>query len=164
MSSARDFDFLLGHWSVRHRRLRRRLAGDTTWVEFEGTAVARPILQGLGNFDEIQVALPDDPYVGSTLRLFDPVTGLWTIYWMETRRPALDPPMVGAFDGGVGTFFGDDVFEGRSIRVRFLWSSTSDSACRWEQAFSGDGGQTWETNWVMTFTRLGKWVAASRDQ
>lgn len=154
MSGARDFDFLLGRWSVHHRRLRQRLAGDTVWMECSGSAVVQPILRGLGNFDEIDIPLPDNPYAGATLRLFDPVTRAWTIYWMDSRRPALDPPMIGTFSGGVGTFLGDDVFDGRPIRVRFLWSSASETACRWEQAFSTDGGQSWETNWVMAFTRM----------
>lgn len=153
MSSANDFDFLIGNWSVFHRRLNRRLARDTEWIEFTGPATARPILGGLGNFDEIAIALPSGPYLGATLRLFNPATQLWSIYWMESRNPALDPPMIGKFEDGRGLFYGDDVFEGRPIRVRFIWTPMTAAACRWEQAFSDDGGQSWETNWIMAFTR-----------
>lgn len=153
MSSARDFDFLMGEWTVLHRRLARRLVQDTRWVEFAGTASARPILDGLGNIDEMQIPLPAGPYVGCTLRLFDPAARMWTIHWTESRRPVLDPPMVGAFSDGIGTFYGDDELDGRPIRVRFLWSRASATECRWEQAFSPDGGQSWEVNWVMTFAR-----------
>ncbi len=153
MSTANDFDFLIGNWSVLHRRLKRRLAGDTDWVEFTGAATARKILGGLGNFDEIQIALPSDPYLGATLRLFNPATQLWSIYWMDSRHPVMDPPMVGKFEDGRGLFYGNDVFEGRPIRLRFIWSPTTAATCRWEQAFSEDGGQSWETNWTMAFTR-----------
>ena len=69
-----------------------------------------------------------------------------------SRNPKLDPPMVGSFSDGRGLFFGDDTFEGKPIRVRFIWSPLTYATCRWEQAFSQDGGETWETNWTMDFT------------
>jgi hypothetical protein len=153
-SSAADFDFLIGEWSVLHRRLKRRLAGDSEWIEFRGPAAARKILGGLGNFDEIRIDLPEGSYLGATLRLFDPRTGRWTIHWMDSRNPRLEAPMVGSFEGGRGLFFGDETFEGKPIRVRFVWTPLTASSCRWEQAFSPDGGLTWETNWTMEFTRL----------
>ena len=149
-----DFDFLLGRWSVRHRRLKERLTGCTEWIEFMGTASVRTILGGLGNFDECIIPLPDGQFVGATLRLFDPSTGLWTIYWMDSRRPGrLDPPMVGRFVNSEGLFLGDDSHEGRPIRVRFIWSRSSSDTCRWEQAFSIDHERTWEINWTMDFIR-----------
>lgn len=156
MNSAVGFDFLIGDWSVRHRRLKRRLAADTEWIEFVGRASARKILGGLANIDEMTIDLPSGPYVGATLRLFNPGTGLWSIYWMDSRNPALDPPVVGGFAGSRGLFYGDDTFEGRPIRIRFVWIVLSTSACTWEQAFSDDMGQSWETNWTMEFTRLGQ--------
>jgi hypothetical protein len=152
-TGANDFDFLIGEWSVLHRRLKRRLAGETEWIEFSGPASARKILAGLGNLDEITINLPTGPYAGATLRLFNPDTQLWSIYWMDSRNPGLDPPMIGKFGDGRGVFFGDDHFEGKPIRVRFIWSPLGRTTCRWEQAFSVDGGESWETNWVMTFTR-----------
>lgn len=148
-----DFDFLIGSWSVVHRRLQRRLAGDTTWIEFTGPAAAQKILAGFGNLDELHIDLPADAYVGSTLRLYNPSTREWSIYWMDSRNPKLDPALTGHFRAGVGVFFGTDVFEGRPIDVRFIWSSITPSSCRWEQAFSIDGRKTWETNWIMKFTR-----------
>ncbi len=153
MSSERDFDFLIGDWSVLHRRLRRRLAGDTEWDEFTGPASARKILGGLGNFDEISLPLPSGAYAGATVRLFNPATRLWSIYWMDSRNPVLDPPMVGKFSDGRGLFYGDDRLDGRAIRVRFIWTPITAQSCRWEQAFSEDEGRSWETNWVMSFTR-----------
>ena len=151
---ARDFDFLIGEWSVRHRRLKRRLAGDSEWIEFTGPAAVREILGGLGNFDECRIDLPEGAYTGATLRLFDPATRLWTIYWMDSRSPRLDPPVVGSFRDGRGLFFGDDTFAGTPIRVRFIWSPLTANSCHWEQAFSQDGGEVWETNWTMSFTRV----------
>lgn len=148
-----DFDFLIGDWSIRHRRLKQRLAGCAEWIECSGPASARKILGGLGNIDECEIALPTGTYLGSTLRLFNPSAQTWTIYWMDSRDPKLDPPMAGRFEDGRGLFFGDDTFEGRPIRVRFIWSAMTPTACRWEQAFSDDGGESWETNWTMDFTR-----------
>jgi len=152
-AGAADFDFLIGDWTVRHRRLARRLAQDTSWIEFRGSASVRSILGGLGNIDEIGIDLPSGAYVGATLRLFDPSTALWTIYWMDSRHPRLDPPMVGRFSGGCGLFYGDDTHEGRPVRVRFIWTVVSPETCTWEQAFSVDDERTWETNWTMEFQR-----------
>ncbi|MBS0285599.1 MAG: DUF1579 domain-containing protein [Proteobacteria bacterium] len=148
-----DFDFLIGNWDVRHRKLRKRLARDTRWDEFGGTMRARPLLAGHGNFDENVIDLPDGSYHACTLRLHDPATGRWTIHWIDGRDPKLDPPMTGSFAGGNGTFHGDDNFEGRPIRVRFLWTPPGDAGPRWEQAFSDDGGANWETNWIMDFVK-----------
>lgn len=153
-NGADDFDFLIGDWSVLHRRLNRRLVGDTRWIEFQGPGTARKILGGLGNIDEYRIDLPTGPYLGASLRLFNPATQTWSIHWIDSRDPRMDPPMVGAFDGGRGLFFGDDAFEGKPIRVRFEWSGITPSACRWEQAFSVDAGESWETNWTMAFTRV----------
>jgi hypothetical protein len=108
VAGAGDFDFLIGEWSVRHRRLKRRLAGETEWIEFTGPASVRKILDGLGNIDECRIDLPEGSYRGATLRLFDPATRAWTIYWIDGRNPKLDPPMVGRFEAGRGIFFGDD--------------------------------------------------------
>ena len=149
-----DFDFLIGEWSVVHRRLKRRLTSEAEWFEFSGPATARKILDGLGNIDEYRIDLPAGAYVGSSLRLFNPATQNWSIYWMDSRDPKLDPPMVGRFQDGRGLFFGDDSFDGKKVRVRFIWSGMTRLACRWEQGFSIDGGASWETNWIMTFTRV----------
>jgi len=111
-------------------------------------------LAGQVNIDDNELALPTGPYRALTLRAFDPISATWAIWWLDSRHPHhLDPPVVGRFEAGVGTFYGDDVLDGRPIRVRFLWHDITPTSCRWEQAFSADGGATWETNWVMTFTR-----------
>lgn len=149
-----DFDFFFGEWNVSHRRLQRRLAGDSNWGAFGGTCAVRPLLGGLGNVDDNVIELPDGAYRAATLRTFDPATRQWSIWWIDGRNPlTIDVPMRGAFVGGVGTFVCEDVFEGRPIRVRFLWSGMTQNKARWEQAFSGDGGESWETNWIMEFAR-----------
>ena len=153
--TARDFDFWLGSWQVHNRRLRERLSGSDEWDEFEATATARPILDGLGNEDEFRTDW-NGGFVGMSFRFFHPTTGLWAIYWADSRRSGLlDPPVIGAFDGDVGIFEGHDTFQGRPIMVRYTWSGVTTRTPRWEQAFSEDGGETWETNWVMDFTREG---------
>ena len=89
---------------------------------------------------------------GAALRLFDPAKGKWIIYWADNLNPGvLQPPVIGSFKGDVGEFYGDDELNGKKIRVRYIWKRGISP--RWEQAFSADGGKTWETNWIMTFTR-----------
>lgn len=154
-ATARDFDFWMGRWNVHNRRLRERLAGCNAWDEFEATSVARPLLDGLGNEDEFRTDY-EGGFVGMSFRFFDPEQKQWAIYWADSRRPGLlDPPVFGSFSGDTGVFEGTDTFDGRPILVRFTWSGVTTSTPRWEQAFSDDGGQTWETNWVMEFTPAG---------
>ena len=150
--SANDFDFVHGAWRVRHRQLLERLAGCGEWIEFDGTMEATPILGGLGNFDRNVIDLPGGRYEASTLRLFRPDTRQWSLHWIDGRDPKIDPPLYGTFKDGVGTFFGDDSFGGRPIRLRFLWERPSPTTARWNQAFSADGGATWEINWIMEFS------------
>ena len=150
-----DFDFYMGTWWVRHRRLKERLAGSDEWEEFEGTSRAWPLLDGAGNIDDNVLELPSGTYRAISLRSFDPETDLWSIWWLDGRSPTrLDPPVVGGFRDGLGTFMGNDTFEGRPIIVRFRWSGITPTTARWEQAFSEDGGSTWEVNWVMEMTKV----------
>jgi hypothetical protein len=149
----RDFDFWMGRWIAHNRRLRKRLAGSDEWDEFEGTVIARRILDGMGNEDEFRTDF-DGGFVGMSFRFFDPVKKQWSIYWADSRRSGeLDPPVLGTFSGDTGVFEGPDVFEGRPILVRYTWSRVTTPTPRWEQAFSEDGGETWETNWITDFTR-----------
>jgi len=148
----RDFDFLMGSWKVHNRRLRARLEGSTACDTFEATNVARPLLDGIANQDEFRT---DDAggFIGMSFRFFDLATKTWSIYWADSRRGTLDPPVTGSFSDGVGTFRGTDTFAGRPILVRFIWSGVATGTPRWEQAFSDDDGKTWETNWIMDFSR-----------
>ena len=149
----RSFDFLEGRWDVRHRQLRRRLAGNGEWFEFPGTLRVQPVLGGLGNFDRNELSHPKGAYEAHSLRLYNPAEGKWSIWWLDSRGPNLEQPVVGAFDGAIGTFFGDDTFENEPIRVRTTYEPLSPSAARWTQAFSNDAEATWEVNWVMDFQR-----------
>ena len=149
-----DFDFWMGRWQVRNRWLRERLAGSDEWEEFEATSSAYALPAGLGNEDVFRTKHAGG-FTGMSFRFFDPDTKLWAIYWADSRRPGvLDPPVIGSFSGDVGVFEGTDTFDGRPILVRFIWSGVTTPTPRWEQAFSDDGGETWETNWVMDFTRI----------
>jgi hypothetical protein len=153
MGSARDFDFFMGSWTVRNRFLRERLRGSDDWEEFDATSTARLLPGVLGNEDEFRTSFQGG-FVGMSFRFFDPASGRWSIYWADSRRPGLlDPPVLGGFENGTGVFEGTDVLDGRPIGVRFTWTQVDTPSPRWEQAFSGDGGQTWETNWIMEFTR-----------
>lgn len=155
-SGAADFDFFVGSWRVTHRRLKNRLAASHEWVEFAGTAVMQKTMDGLGNMDDNLLELPGETYRAVTLRSFDPSAKRWSIWWLDGRDPGtIGAPMVGRFERGVGTFYADDTFNGQPIRVRFLWTLPRPDHPRWEQAFSADGGVTWETNWTMDFARSG---------
>jgi hypothetical protein len=156
--AAHDFDFLWGSWHIANRRLRSRLAGSNDWEEFTARGACRPILGGSGNIDDF---VPLDGsgwfgFEGGALRLFDPATARWSIYWFDNVVHRLLPPVHGSFEHGVGEFFGADEHNGQPVQVRFRWSGITPDSARWEQAFSGDGGETWEMNWVMDFTRVGE--------
>jgi len=150
-----DFDFFYGRWHIRNRRLVKRLQGSTEWQEFDAAGECRPILSGIGNIDSFDAIFPDGkPITGMSLRIFDPQTKNWSIYWADNLVCALLPPVVGRFADGRGTFHGDDELDGRPIRVVFYWYDITPTSATWEQAFSPDDGATWETNWQMFMTRL----------
>ncbi|GAB2950431.1 hypothetical protein GCM10027280_43620 [Micromonospora polyrhachis] len=151
-----DFDFLVGSWEVTNRRLVRPLTGSTEWDEFPATAVCHaPLFGGAANLDEI--TFHTKGFTGLTLRLFDPELREWSLNWVNSRTGRLTPPVVGRFDAdGAGEFYGDDTHEGIPIRCRFTWSGITRTSAHWEQAFSTDGGHSWETNWTMALTRTGE--------
>lgn len=151
---SRGFDFEVGEWRVKHRRLKQRLKNADDWEVFEGRSSMRLILDGLGNIEDNIIDLPGNCYRAAALRSFDKASGQWAIWWLDSRAPHhLDVPLIGRFENGVGSFYADDTFEGRPIRVRFTWSETDTDSPKWEQAFSADGGLSWETNWEMRFLR-----------
>ena len=154
MTGHHDFDFLVGTWRVQHRRLLERLAGCAQWETFGGSCTMHTVLGGAGNVDDDILETPRGTYRAATVRTFDAASGSWAIWWFDGRTPHdLEPPVVGRFVDGTGTFYADDTLRGLPIRVRFVWSHITPSSCRWEQAFSPDAGVTWETNWVMQFER-----------
>jgi hypothetical protein len=151
---AGDFDFEFGSWRVSHLRLRQRLVGCTDWDAFSGTADVRPVLGGTGNIEDNVLDMPQGRLRAIAIRSFDPGRGLWAIWWLSSAAPlAIDTPVIGRFENGVGTFLADEIIDGRAVRTRFLWLDTMTERPRWEQAMSVDGGETWETNWTMVFDR-----------
>lgn len=153
------FAFQSGEWIVHHRKLARRLAGCTEWIEFGGTCRATELLGGAGNVDDFVIEEPGGTWRAATFRRIDPATGDWLIWWADARRGGLDAPMRGGFADAVGTFFGRDSLDGREVQVRFVWSGIAADRAWWEQAFSLDG-ETWEVNWTMAFERAPGWSVA----
>ncbi len=149
-----DFDFLVGRWAVRHHRLKERLAGSQEWEDFPGTLVNWTTLGGRGNVGDNVMERPGATIRGLGIRSFDTGTSQWAVWWLDTRSPSIDPPMKGGFKDGVGTFLADDTFNGRPIKVRVRWSQITATSAHWEQAYSADGGATWEINWTSDFTRI----------
>ena len=149
---AGDFNFLFGSWTVENERLTSRLTGCDAWERFSAIAVCAPMLHGLGNADRFHTDWSGG-YEGYALRLFDRATGKWSIYWADSNGARLLPPVVGRFDNGAGEFFGADQEAGQDVLARYRWLDVTATSARWEQAFSIDNGETWETNWIMSFSR-----------
>jgi hypothetical protein len=156
LAGLHDFDLRVGKWRGHNRRLKERLAGSHEWVEFDGTQTFWQVMDGYANVDENVLSLPTGTYRGLTLRAYDPKSGQWAIWWLDGRDPFgdLDPPVKGSFVNGVGTFYSNDTLRGKPVRVRFTWSHITRTGAHWEQAFSPDGGKTWETNWTTDFERV----------
>ena len=151
LSGAHDFDFEFGDWTVHHKL--KRASGE--WIEFEGTSVTWPVLDGRGNVEDNVFHRPGGDTRGLATRAYDKATGTWAIWWIDSRAPhgAMDPPVKGKFVNGVGNFYSDGEMNGRPMRTRYTWSKITATSAQWEQAFSFDAGKTWDTNWVMTFKR-----------
>jgi hypothetical protein len=145
-----DFDFFFGEWRVHHRRLKRRLVQADDWEEFEGVTKCQPLLGGLANLNDSLVHRPSGPTRGMGLRAFNAATNTWGDWYLDGRDPTrIEVHGVGRFERGVATFYADDVFEGKAVKVRGVWSHIATSSFQWEQAYSPDAGRTWETNYVM---------------
>ncbi len=152
-----DFDFLVGHWQVHHRKLKHRLVNSHEWIEFEGTLFNQPLMGGYANVDDTVFEVPGGTYRGVAPRSFDAKSGQWSIWWMDSRTPdaPMGPPVIGSFRNGVGTFYANNDTEGgRPVRTRFIWSQITPTSCHWEQAESTDGGKTWETDWIQDLKRV----------
>lgn len=151
-----DFDFEFGRWKTHVKRLVAPLTGSSTWVEMNGTTVVTPVLGGRANLVELEAEGPKGPFRGMSLRLYDPQARSWSLHFANAADGQLATPTVGRFTDGRGEFFSDEMLEGKPIRVRFVISDITPTSCRFEQAFSADGGRTWETNWIATDTRIGE--------
>lgn len=144
------FGFREGEWLVRNRRLREVLVGSDDWYEFEGRSTSRTHLGGAVSVDDFR----SDVINGFTVRTWDASAGLWRIYWSNADTGELGTPVEGTVGPTGGDFLADEDWNGTPITCRFRWSRLDTDSPRWEQAFSTDGGATWETNWVSDFQRL----------
>ncbi len=149
---ANNFDFFVGEWRSTQRRLKEVLTGCEEWYEFPGTTRCWSVFDGAGNIDE--VVFPTLGFSGVTVRLYDPETQLWSLYWARSGVGLGLPPVVGRFDdSGRGVFTDEEDYQGHHITCAYIWSDITSDSARWEQAFSVDGGMSWETNWVAEFSR-----------
>ena len=151
---AHGFDFLAGSWKTHYMRLRHPLSGDHDWYSCEGTSVVRPFWGGSANLEDGDLRCPAQYIRGVTLRLYDVATSRWLLYW-GTQKNGLAPglPQIGRFNqNGVGDFFAPDTFDRKPIVVRYRWLARAANP-RFEEAFSSDGGKTWETVWTTDYTR-----------
>jgi hypothetical protein len=152
-----DFDFEIGTWKIHLKRLDRRLVGSTHWVEFDGTSVTRKVWDGRSQLEEFETDSPAGGHIeGLTLRLYDPQTHQWSLYWATSKRGAMGVPTIGEFKNGRGEFFDTEPSgpNGRAILCRFVWTNTNTDTPHFEQSFSDDGGKTWEVNWITDQTRV----------
>jgi hypothetical protein len=152
-SSKHDFDFFEGKWLLRNKKLTSRLTQCTDWIEFESTQEMYRVLNGLGNIDNFLATFNGEPFEGMTIRLFNPKTKLWSIYWADSNEGKLDPPVQGSFENNIGHFFTKDIFNGKNILVVFRWDARDPENPVWSQAFSEDKGKSWEWNWFMYMSR-----------
>jgi hypothetical protein len=153
-SSHTDFDFYIGKWNIRNKKLKERLNNCDEWIEFNSTDDTSHLLKGFANMNKFAATFDGEPFEGIAIRLFNPQTKLWSIYWADSNAVSFDPPMVGSFDGNIGKLYCKDKFKGRDIIVLFHWDKTDIDNPIWSQAFSTDNGKTWEWNWYMYASRI----------
>jgi hypothetical protein len=148
-----DFDFEIGTWKTHLKRLLHPLTGATTWVEYVGTTVVRKVWDGRANLVELEADGPEGHFEGLSLRLYNPQSHQWSLNFASRSGGTLSQPTIGEFKNGRGEFFDQEPFNGRAILVRFVISDITPNSVHFEQAFSEDGGKTWEVNWIATDTR-----------
>ena len=154
-SSEKDFDFLEGKWSVHNRMLKARLSNNHEWNEFESELHLRKTINGIGNVENYYATFNNEPFEGMAVRLFNPKTKLWKVYWMDSNNGTMDEnPVTGSFENGMGKFYATDVFNDIPILVLYQWDATNPMQPKWSQAFSTDNGKSWEWNWEMTLTKM----------
>ncbi len=150
-----DFDFELGTWKIHLKRLLHPMTNSTTWVEFDGTSATRKVWDGRAQLEQFETDSTAAGHIeGLTLRLYNPESHQWSLYWANSKNGTVEPPQIGEFKNGHGEFYGQDTLNGRTILVRFIWSNTNTATPHFEQSFSEDGGKTWEVNWITDQTRV----------
>jgi hypothetical protein len=148
-----DFDFEIGKWKTHVSRLQHPLTGSTSWVQYDGTSVVRKVWDGRANLLEFEADGAAGHLELASFRLYNPESRQWSLNLASSRSGALGTPAIGEFKNGRGEFFDQETLNGRAILVRFVISAITAESCHFEQAFSDDGGKTWEVNWVADDTR-----------
>jgi hypothetical protein len=144
-----DFDFLTGEWRIHNRSI-----VDGAWLEYPGEATVHALLAGICSVEELRI--PARSFSGMGLRLLDVETGVWSDHWVNARNGALTlPGQTGSFENGAGIFVSDALEDGKPVKYLGVWDAITPTSCRWRQAASRDGGQTWQQNWIMHWTRVG---------
>ena len=149
-----DFDFEIGTWKTHLKRLQRPLTASTSWVDYEGITVVKKVWNGRANLVELNVSGPAGRIEALSLRLYNPETRQWSLNFANVSGGSIGVPTVGKFKNGRGEFYDQEPFNGRAILVRFTISEVTPNSCHFEQAFSDDGGRTWEVNWIADDTRV----------
>lgn len=149
-----DFDFEIGAWKTNLKRLLNPLSGSTTWVEYEGTTVVRKFWNGRANLVELVADGRAGHFEGLSLRLYNPQSRQWSLNFASAKGGVMTTPTIGEFRNGRGEFYSQETLDGRAILVRFVISDITPNSCHFEQAFSDDGGKTWEVNWIAVDTRV----------
>jgi len=149
-----DFDFELGSWKIHLKKLMHPMTGSTTWVEFDGDSVTRKVWDGRAQLEQFETDGAAGHIEGLTLRLFNPQSQQWSLYWANSRDGLLVVPQIGEVKNGQGEFYAQDMLDGKSILIRFIWTNMTTSTPHFEQSFSNDGGKTWEVNWITDQTRV----------
>ncbi len=148
-----DFDFEFGTWKAHLKRMLHPLSGSHTWVRLSGTSIVRKVWDGRANLGEIELGNERSHIEGLSLRLYNPQSHQWSLYFANSKAGSLGTPTVGQFNNGRGEFFDNEDFQGKPVRVRFVFTNITPHSFRYEQSFSPDGGKTWEVNWIASFTR-----------
>jgi hypothetical protein len=149
-----DFDFEIGKWKTHLRRLVMPLTGSTTWVEYDGTTVVTKIWNGKANLVELDVSGPAGHIEALSLRLYNPESHQWSLNFANSAGGTMAIPTIGEFKNGRGEFYDQETLNSRAILVRFVILDITANSCHFEQAFSDDGGKTWEVNWIATDTKV----------
>ena len=153
MSSKKDFDFLIGRWTIDNRKLKERLCGSNNWQKFEANLEVNKILSGVGSIGVFRAIINSRFFEGMMIRLFNPVTKLWSLHWVDNWSAILQPPLVGEFTNGKGEFYCEYFHQGEPVTIRYIWNNITSKSAHWEQAYSSDNGKTWEINWTMDLKR-----------
>jgi hypothetical protein len=151
-----DFDFELGKWKIKIRKLEKPLSGEQKWIELSGTSTTLPIWGGKAQVEELDLDGAGGAHIqGMTVRTYSTSGHQWYLSWQNVKTAgAFGPPTVGEFKGDRGEFYDQEELDGRMILVRYIWSNITKTSAHFEQSFSADGGKTWEPNWITDQVRI----------